>query len=250
MIVTNLGNLWVMGTLLIAPCIGSWLGVAFTRGAFASGRSHCTGCGTRLGAIDLIPIASFFALRGRCRHCGDRIPLALLFIEATLLMIAVIAALVEPAGPAVALTAGFGATLFALAWIDVTTMRLPDGVTLPLLLTGLVVCIKTDPAALSAHAAATALAYLLLRSVALLYRRLRSIEGMGAGDAKLLAAGGAWLGPAALPNVLVLAGISGLLWFAILAARGTLAPRQRIPFGPALGLAIWLLWLRHEAQVS
>ncbi|MGC9269963.1 prepilin peptidase [Acidiphilium sp.] len=250
MIVTNQGNLWVIGTLLIAPCIGSWLGVAFARGVFAPGRSRCMGCGARLGVIDLVPIVSFLALRGRCRRCGDLIPISLLFIEVALLMIAVIAALVEPSGPAVALATGLGAVLFALAWIDFHTMRLPDAITLPLLLAGLIVCAGSDATALTAHAAAAALAYLGLRGIARLYRRLRGIEGIGAGDAKLLAAGGAWLGPAALPDVLVLAGISGLLWFGILAARGRLAPGQRIPFGPALALAIWVLWLHHDAQLS
>jgi leader peptidase (prepilin peptidase)/N-methyltransferase len=248
--VTNQGYLWVIGTLLIAPCIGSWLGVALARGVLTAGRSRCATCAAPLDARDLVPIISFLALRGRCRHCGAGIPRALLTLELSLLTIAVIAALVEPAGPAVALATGFGAVLFALAWIDLHTMRLPDALTLPLLLAGLLVCAAFDASSLTEHAAAAALAYLGLRGIGLLYRRLRGIEGIGAGDAKLLAAGGAWLGPAALPNMLILAGMSGLLWFAILAARGMLAPRQRIPFGPAIALAIWLLWLRHDPQLS
>jgi hypothetical protein len=47
------------------------------------------------------------------------------------------------------------------------------------------------------HAAATAIGYLAFRAIALLYLRLRHREGLGEGDAKLLAAGGAWLGVAA-----------------------------------------------------
>ncbi|MDD2876664.1 MAG: prepilin peptidase [Acidiphilium sp.] len=150
-----------------------------------------------------------------------------------------------------AVTAAFGATLFTLAWIDAETMRLPDAITLPLLLAGLLDCAWFDRPSLAAHAAAAALAYLGLRALGWAYRRSRGVEGLGAGDAKLFAAGGAWLGPAALPDVLVLAGLFGIIGFGILIARGgTLALRSRIPFGPALALAVFLLWLRHAAQLS
>lgn len=33
------------------------------------GRSHCFSCGHELSALDLIPVLSWFCLRGRCRYC-------------------------------------------------------------------------------------------------------------------------------------------------------------------------------------
>lgn len=245
---TNQGNLWLLATLLVAPCIGSYLGVVLERGPLASGRSRCASCGATLGVIDLVPIVSFVLLRGRCRRCDARIPTNLVLIELGLLLIAVIAIGFEPAGPDVAIATGFGAALFALALIDLRSMRLPDAITLPLLLCGLLVCVWTERSALTVHAAAAALDYLGLRLLALLYRRSRGIEGIGAGDAKLLAAGGAWLGLAAMPDLLVLAGSFGIVGFMITALRrGRLDADFRMPFGPALALAIWLLWLHRGA---
>ena len=68
--------------------------------------------------------------------------------------------------------------------------------------------------------------------------------GLGMGDAKLLAAIGAWLGLSLLPVTLFIAACSGL----VAAAGATLTGRRMtaataIPFGPFLALAAWLLWL-------
>ena len=41
--------------------------------SWVRGRSECPSCGARLGALDLVPLVSFFASRGRCRHCNTRI---------------------------------------------------------------------------------------------------------------------------------------------------------------------------------
>jgi leader peptidase (prepilin peptidase)/N-methyltransferase len=80
--------------------------------------------------------------------------------------------------------------------------------------------------------------------IAWLYRRLRGREGLGLGDAKLLGAGGAWLGWQALPSVVALgAAIALALALAGAAAGGKLSATTRIAFGPYLALAIWVVWL-------
>ena len=45
------------------------------------GRSHCPQCGHTLGAPDLVPVFSWLLLRGRCRHCGARIPVRYFLVE-------------------------------------------------------------------------------------------------------------------------------------------------------------------------
>jgi leader peptidase (prepilin peptidase)/N-methyltransferase len=71
------------------------------------------------------------------------------------------------------------------------------------------------------------------------YFRLRGRDGLGLGDAKLFAAGGAWLGWEALPLVLAVAAVAGLA-FALAVAR---RPGAQIAFGPCLALGIWVGWL-------
>jgi leader peptidase (prepilin peptidase)/N-methyltransferase len=76
------------------------------------------------------------------------------------------------------------------------------------------------------------------------YRRLRRREGLGQGDAKLFAAAGAWLGIAALPQVVLLAALAALIAAAGLSLAGTrLRAHTALPFGPFLALASWSIWL-------
>ena len=80
--------------------------------------------------------------------------------------------------------------------------------------------------------------------LAWVYRRLRGREGLGGGDAKLLAAAGAWIGASGLPSVLFGAAVAALLAAAALALAGREMRRDTaLPFGPFLALATWLVWL-------
>jgi len=148
------------------------------------------------------------------------------------------------AGNEIWLACLLGWALLTAAWIDIRTMILPDALTLPLLAAGLIVTAVTDPDSLTDHAVAAALGYLLLFATARAYRVLRGRDGLGLGDAKLLAALGAWIGLSNLPVVLLLASCLGLA----AAGAGLLFGKRvtaatAIPFGPFLALAGWLAWL-------
>ncbi|EGO94799.1 prepilin peptidase, partial [Acidiphilium sp. PM] len=151
------GNILVAGTILASPFIGSFIGTLvedLPRGLLlARRRSRCDACATPLGAADLVPLASYLLRRGRCAHCGAAIPRRLLLIELATLLLAVVIAVLDPAGPRVPLDFAFAATLLAAALIDLDCLRLPDALTLPLLLAGLVVTALRQPEALPAHAA-------------------------------------------------------------------------------------------------
>jgi leader peptidase (prepilin peptidase) / N-methyltransferase len=146
-------------------------------------------------------------------------------------------------------TLGLGATLIALSVIDLATMRLPDALTLPLIAAGLLCAavLKWDgntAGDLQWRVLAAALGYGLLLGVAWLYRRLRHRDGIGLGDAKLLAASGAWLGLEGVAPTLLVASLSALSAALIgqFAGRPVTAT-TRMPFGPFLAGATWLLWL-------
>ena len=84
----------------------------------------------------------------------------------------------------------------------------------------------------------------VLLAVAVLYRLWRGREGLGRGDAKLLAASGAWLGADALPQVILFAALFALTAAGCLRLTGVrLGVQSALPFGPFLALATWLLWL-------
>ncbi len=98
---------------------------------------------------------------------------------------------------------------------------------------------------LADHAIGAIAGYAVLAGVGWLYRRLRGREGLGLGDAKLLAVAGAWLGWAALPTVVVLACAGGLALAAVrLLSRGRTGLAEPIAFGLPLCGAIWIVLLQ------
>lgn len=238
---------WLL-PILLAPFIGSFAGVLIRRlpigEPVAMARSRCNSCGHRLGALDLVPLLSFAVLRARCRWCQARIPLSAPATELACLAIAIGAVLLEAGTQTIWLDCVLGWTLLTLAWIDARHMLLPDVLTLPLVLAGLAATWLRDPEAIADHAAAAVAGYLTFRVVEIAYRRLRGRDGLGEGDAKLLAAAGAWLGLAALPAVMFTAAVFGLLIAAALRAAGTrLHAASAIPFGPPLCAAIAAAWI-------
>jgi leader peptidase (prepilin peptidase)/N-methyltransferase len=233
--------------LLLAPFVGSFLGVLIRRlpegRPIVRGRSHCEWCSTRLTPGDLVPLLSWLVTHGRCRHC--RHPLGWFYpgVELAALAIAAIALAVDGVEQAW-LDCLLGWWLLVLGWIDVRYWLLPDVLTLPLLVLGLALTTALALEGLADHAAAAIIGYLALRAVAWIYQRLRHREGLGQGDAKLFAAAGAWLGIAALPQVILLAALAALITAAGLALAGRrMRAHSALPFGPFLALATWLLWL-------
>jgi len=235
------------GVLLCAPFVGSFLGVVVRRLSegrwIAWGRSRCEYCGAVLRVRDLVPLYSWLAAGGRCCYCGH--PLGWFYpgIELSALAVA-LAALAADGGGGACLDCLFGWWLLALGWIDARRWLLPDALTLPLLVAGLAAAAAFDPEQLTDRALGAALGYLSLRVVALLYRVLRGREGLGHGDAKLLAASGAWVGAMALPQLVLGAAVSALSAAACLRLAGVrLGAHSALPFGPFLALMTWLIWL-------
>ena len=237
--------------LVAAPFIGSFLGVLIRRlpdgRPVSIARSKCEACGATLTASELVPLGSYVLQRGRCRRCGAAIDPFHPAIEVAAFAIALWAVLAETDPSRLWVDCLLGWTLLTLSWIDWRWMRLPDVLTLPLLLVGLLIVLATQPGTMTEHAAGAAAGYLALRGVAWCYRKVRGREGIGAGDAKLLGAAGAWLGLAWLPYAGLLAALLGLVAAAWLAMAGRrMRADTALPFGPCLALAFWLLWLHGD----
>ena len=207
------------------------------------GRSACDGCGRSLAIRDLAPLLSWAIAGGRCRTCEARIDLRHPLIEAIAAGIGAVAFIAMPgiAGLAGAL---FGWQLLALAALDFEHYWLPDRLTATLALSGLLAAILGVEPAFIDRIIGGAAGFLSLWLIARSYRRLRSREGLGGGDPKLLGAIGCWLGWQPLPLVVLGASIGGLGFVLARQLRGHAIDAQtRVALGTWLAAAAFPLWI-------
>jgi leader peptidase (prepilin peptidase)/N-methyltransferase len=135
------------------------------------------------------------------------------------------------------LAIGLALWLGGAAVIDARRMILPDVLTLPLIPLGLGLAWHEAPP-LADRAIGAVAGFAVFALLAEGYRRWRGRDGLGLGDAKLLAGAGAWVGWQSLPSVVLIAALSGLVWALVLRP-----PIDRpIPFGPFLAFGFWLVW--------
>ena len=199
--------------------------------------SACPACRHRIPALENVPVVSYVMLRGRCSACGWRIPVRYPVIEVCGAIVACAAAARFGPGAGAAGAALLGWGLLAVSAIDVETRLLPDSITLPLLWLGLTFNLFGTFAPLHEGVIGAMAGYLSLWIVYHGFKRLTGREGMGHGDFKLLAALGAWLGWTAVPFILVLASLAGLLAGIGLVMRGRASRDTPLPFGPYLAAA-------------
>lgn len=214
-------------------------------------RSACQSCGRKLGPLDLAPVVSFLAFRGRCRTCRAPIPLRYLLLELGCPLLPLWAGFAGRYGPELLIAGLLGWTLVLLALLDAEHFWLPDLLTLPLGAAGLMVAVwRGEPSWQDALLGVIAGAG-FFAGMAWAYRRLRGREGLGGGDVRLLGAAGAWVGWIGLPSLLLWACAAGLSLVAAQALLGK-APKadQPIPFGVFLALGLWLTWLYGPLGLS
>jgi leader peptidase (prepilin peptidase)/N-methyltransferase len=203
-----------------------------------------------LAATAASPPAGWMAQRLSARLSGaaPALPLGAALV-ATLAAFAW-AALIAPPPWILAISLGLGWVLLCLAAVDIAALRLPDALTLPLLAAGLAISALLPGRPILDHLAGAAVGWALLAGLALAYRRWRKLDGLGLGDAKLLAAAGAWLGWQALPSVLLIACLIAFIWVAARRARhGRRALAEPIAFGAPLALAFWIVWLHGPLRI-
>lgn len=226
---------------LVGLLIGSFLTVVVDRvprgASIVQPGSACGSCGLRLGPLDLVPVVSWLALRGRCRSCRAPIGSEPLVLE------------LGCAGLFVAMALRFGATwetvaycvlcagLLALTWIDLRTMRLPREITYTTMAIGVPVLVVAAVIAAEPRRILTMVvgAGLALGFMGLVY--LASRGGLGDGDVRLSPLLGAylgWLGLAHVPVGLFLGFLFGAVVGVGAMIVGSAGRRTAIPFGPFL----------------
>jgi leader peptidase (prepilin peptidase) / N-methyltransferase len=201
--------------------------------------SACPGCGAAIAWHDNIPILSFIALRGRCRACAIPIPLRYPIVEMVTGLRFLAAALVFGPTLDAAVAAALLAGLVAITAIDLERQIIPDVISLPGILAGVLASLASGRVSWL-----ESILGIVVGGGLFLVIIVVSGGGMGAGDMKLGAMLGAFLGwKVVLLSIFVAVVLGGALAVALMAS-GLRGRKDPIPFGPflAAGGAAGLFW--------
>jgi leader peptidase (prepilin peptidase) / N-methyltransferase len=207
-------------------------------------RSRCPHCGHVLRWHENIPLVGWLKLGGRCSACQAPIGLRYPLVEAGCGLLFAAIGWRFGAQPVALLWCAFAAMLLAMSLIDWDTTLLPDSMTQPLAWAGLIAAaMGWIPLTLSQSLWGAVAGYLSLWSIFWLFKLATGKDGMGAGDFKLLAALGAWLGPAMLLPIVLGASLLGAVVGIGMKLSANLREGRYVPFGPFLagGGAVVLL---------
>jgi len=223
--------------------IGSFLNVCIARipagESVVSPRSRCPRCKTLIAWYDNIPVLSYLMLGGKCRKCGLGISAIYPAIEIVTALAFVGQGIAIGADPPLLLVRlAFTAALIVLFGTDMETMRLPNVITLPGIVVGLVCSIWLPPgivASLIGAALGAAIPWL----IAWVWFRLRGVEGMGQGDVKMLAMIGAFLGWQQVLVVLFFGSLAGAVVGIVVLGMRKRSLATKLPFGTFLAVAAY-----------
>jgi leader peptidase (prepilin peptidase)/N-methyltransferase len=229
--------------LVFGLVLGSFLNVVIARlperRSLWAPRSACPSCGAQIGWYDNVPLLSFAVLGGRCRACGAPISWRYPLVEVITAALLGFAWLAFGPTPEFVVAAALLAALLAITAIDLRHQIIPDAITLPGILAGATANVATRHLGW----AEVALGVVLGGGVFFVII-VASRGGMGAGDMKLGAMLGAFLGWKIALFGLMVGVVLGGAWAVALMALGVRGRKDAIPFGPflAIGGAAALFW--------
>ena len=234
-------------TFLFGAIVGSFLNVCISRipngESIVQPPSHCPKCRAPIPFYCNIPLISYLFLKGHCRSCAERIPFRYFAVE--LLMASLAAGLFYQFGFGLAFVVGFVfvAALIVISFIDLDVRIVPDVISLPGIVVGLIFSILgyfffRDGLGIIPSPLSSLIGILtgggFLLATAWLYEKFTGVEGMGGGDIKLLAMIGAFLGWPAIPVTLFIASLLGsVVGIACMVLTGA-GRRLALPFAPFL----------------
>jgi leader peptidase (prepilin peptidase)/N-methyltransferase len=234
---------FALAAVAFAPglALGSFLNVVAARlprrRSIVRPPSACMSCEREIRWYDNVPLVSYAVLRGRCRHCQERIPLIYPAVElVTAVLIAGCVLAFGLSGKA-AVAAFFCAVLVAVSAIDLEHRIIPNRIVLPAAVVVLAANTALEPSPKWALGGLGAFGFLF--AAALIYP-----AGMGMGDVKFALLMGVALGKTvsvALMAGMLAAMVPGLV---LMARHGAKGRKMGIPFGPflALGSVVALFW--------
>ena len=237
---------------LFGASLGSFANVCIYRlprdKQIISGRSYCPRCKKKIKWYDNLPLISYIFLNAKCRNCAKSISVRYLIVE----LITAISFLLIFLSFKNLYTIVFLSTLILILimifFIDLENFIIPDSLNFSIM--GLALIKNFIPSFntslihdINQSIIGGIIGYLSIWLIIFLYKTLKKIDGMGLGDAKLMAGIGLLFGWQSIPLVLFLSSILGLFFVAPSLLKKQKTMKSEIPFGPFIIIAMLIYFV-------
>ncbi|MCE1226021.1 MAG: prepilin peptidase [Geobacteraceae bacterium] len=233
---------------LFGAAIGSFLNVCIYRlpldQSIVSPGSRCMSCGAVVRWFDNIPIISWLVLRGRCRGCGAGFSIRYPLVELLTACLFLLLFLRFGLSISFAIYVLLVVALIVITFIDFDHQIIPDEISLSGVVLGFLASFFLPEPGWASSLAGIVVGWGSLALVFYAYLWLTGREGMGGGDAKLLAMLGAFLGWKAVPFIIFISSLVGSIVGLSLMALQRKGRHLAIPFGPylAMGAVLYIFY--------
>ena len=243
----------------MGACLGSFANVCIYRlpktKQIISGRSFCPKCKKKINWYDNLPIISFLFLSGKCRKCKKVIPLRYLIVELITGISFLLIYLNFEDLYAITFLSILSLILIMIFFIDLENFIIPDS--LNFIIMGLALLKNFLPNfgtslihEINQSIIGGMVGYLSIWLIIYLYKTFKKIDGMGFGDAKLMAGIGLLFGWQSIPFILFVASILGLIFVVPSLIKKQKTMRTEIPFGPFIIAACLIYFAQGDLLYS
>jgi len=243
----------ILAVFILGLVIGSFLNVCIYRipegKSIVSPPSSCPSCGSRIRWYDNIPVLSYLMLRGRCRSCGERISIQYPLVELTTAVLSVLLFLRFGVSIDMLYFLVLTCSLIVISVIDIRLKLIPVRLCYFCMLFGMALSPLSSTGFINSVLGASFGAGIVLFIIETYYV-VRNVEGMGYGDANVLALIGAFLGWRKILLVLFIASLVGTafgLTYMLLSRKGL---KASIPFGPFLSAGAFITIILGDRIIS
>ncbi|MDA7830664.1 prepilin peptidase [Candidatus Pelagibacter sp.] len=246
-------------TFILGACLGSFANVCIYRlpktKQIISGRSFCPKCKKKINWYDNLPIISFLFLSGKCRKCKKVIPLRYLIVELITGISFLLIYLNFENLYTITFLSILSLILIMIFFIDLENFIIPDS--LNFIIMGLALLKNFLPNfntslihEINQSIIGGMIGYLSIWLIIYLYKTFKKIDGMGFGDAKLMAGIGLLFGWQSIPFILFVSSILGLIFVVPSLIKKQKTMRTEIPFGPFIIAACLIYFAQGDLLYS
>jgi len=220
-----------------------------------SGRSYCPKCKKKIIWYDNIPIISYLLIQGKCSKCKKKISIQYPVVELLSAFTFFITYYFYGITTTTLLLIILGLSFIIIFFIDLKHFIIPNSLTFPMMILGFIKSFDPNLNSLFPDYVNSLIGgvfgYGSIWSIIYFYKVVRNKEGMGLGDAKLLAVIGFWFGWIAIPFVIFSSSI-----VALISVLPSLVDKSRklsseIPFGPfiIIGCILFIIFIEQYKYI-